>query len=196
MRLSAKNSVDSVRMNMITEMPIYFPAFPEQQKIASFLSAVDKKIQQLTRKKALLETYKKGVMQKLFSQEIRFKSEDGKDFPEWEKKKLREIATFSKGKDISKNDISEDGLNSCISTANYRLYIMKPFKNTVSKTNLPEKNLVLSEAGDVIIPALEKHRLTLLQPLVIQEGIALGGDLNIIRGDFKGVFLTYYLNGT
>jgi len=67
------------------------PDVAEQNKIALFLTALESKLNALKQKKNLLEQYKKGVMQKLFSQELRFKEENGKAFPKWEKKKLGEI---------------------------------------------------------------------------------------------------------
>lgn len=71
-----------------------FPSLPEQQKIASFLSSLDKKIDLLRQKKDALELYKKGLMQKIFSQEIRFKQDDGSDFPDWEEVALGDVLDY------------------------------------------------------------------------------------------------------
>lgn len=67
------------------------PQLSEQKKIASFLSSVYEWVENLQTQKENLEEYKKGMMQKIFSQEIRFKDDDGKNFPKWEEKKLEEI---------------------------------------------------------------------------------------------------------
>ncbi|MEM7144928.1 MAG: restriction endonuclease subunit S [Verrucomicrobiota bacterium] len=79
-----------------------FPTLREQRKIANFLTAVDGRIGQLIQKKALLEDYKKGVMQQLFTQALRFKDGHGNDFPDWEEKKLGEFLTFKNGYNAAK----------------------------------------------------------------------------------------------
>ena len=69
---------------------------------------MDEKIAKLKRKKELLEEYKKGMMQKLFSQEIRFKDDDGNDFPDWEDFTLGHVgSTFSGLSGKSKEDFGE-----------------------------------------------------------------------------------------
>jgi len=83
-RLFTGNAQPFLDTNAIKGFSIFKPPLQEQQKIAAFLTAVDNKIEQLSKKQALLGEYKKGLMQKIFSQAIRFKADDGSDFPDWE----------------------------------------------------------------------------------------------------------------
>ena len=69
----------------------------EQQKIAEFLSTVDTVIEKQKETVLAWEERKKGVMQKLFSQEVRFKADDGSNFPEWEKKKIGDVFDVTRG---------------------------------------------------------------------------------------------------
>ena len=87
-------SQTNISQKILSDVLLILPPKTEQTKIASFLSAVDEKISQLNQKHRLLSEYKQGMMQKLFSQQLRFKADDGSDFGEWEKFKFSEQFNF------------------------------------------------------------------------------------------------------
>ncbi|SHG25785.1 type I restriction enzyme, S subunit [Flavobacterium micromati] len=94
----------NIGQEILNSIKLNLPYLPEQTKIATFLTAVDEKLTALKQKKSLLEQYKKGVMQQIFSQELRFKDDtstslstgSGNDFADWEEKKLGEICEIAK----------------------------------------------------------------------------------------------------
>jgi len=177
------------------KLTVLRPDVGEQKKIAAFLSAVDRRIEGLEKKRELLKEYKKGLMQKLFSQTLRFVDDNGNPFPDWEKKRLGEVASFSKGKGVSKDDISEGGETECIRYGELYTHYNELISDVRSKTNVDVSELVLSEENDVIIPASGETQIDIATASCIQrKGIAIGGDLNIIRTPNNGVFLAYYLN--
>lgn len=83
-RLGVGSTVKGIDLTTLKKLIVKYPLLPEQQKIADFLTAVDERIQKLSRKKELLQQYKKGVMQQIFSQQIRFKDDNGNNYPDWE----------------------------------------------------------------------------------------------------------------
>lgn len=94
---ATQNAQKNINLQVLKPLELVIPNYQEQTKIAEFLSAVDDKISQLSRQLELLNQYKKGVMQKIFSQEIRFKNDNGEDFGEWEEVPLNFVCDVRDG---------------------------------------------------------------------------------------------------
>lgn len=102
-------SMKNITKGDVLSLPVIIPTLPEQRKIAAFLTAVDGRIGQLSQKKALLEDYKKGVMQQLFTQALRFKDDYGNEFPEWEEKTLGDVAQLISGQHLDPEQYDDSG---------------------------------------------------------------------------------------
>lgn len=131
------------------------------------------------------------ALQRLHSPPLRFP-----EFTEeWERKKLGDVAKFSKGKGISKAEIELEGKTECIRYGELYTHYGETINEIKSRTNTDVKKLIFSEANDVIIPASGETQIDIATAsCVLKSGIALGGDLNIIKTKNNGVWLSYYLN--
>lgn len=122
---------------------------------------------------------------------IRFKEFNS----DWKSSRLGDIAKFSKGKGLSKSDLTENGKTECVRYGELYTHYGETISEVKSRTNVPIKELVLSEANDVIIPASGETQIDIATAsCILRGGIALGGDLNIIKTKNNGLFLSYYLN--
>ncbi len=192
MKYNAKTSVDSVRREMITKMKIPDISLKEQQKIANFFFLIDKKIQKQQEKVEVLKDYKKGIMQKIFSQEIRFKGDNGEEYPEWEHKKLNEIVQ----RVIRRNKSLISTLPLTIS-AQYGLVDQETFFNkTVASSNL--ENYFLLYKGEFAynksystgypcgaIKRLDNYNMGVLSSLYICFSILKGINSNFLVHYFE-----------
>lgn len=116
---------------------------------------------------------------------------------EWKKEKLGDIADFSKGAGISKEQLSEKGEPCILYGELYTKYKSEVIYDIISKTDIDSTKLARSQANDVIIPSSgETAEDIATARCVLKNNILLGGDLNIIRlHKHSGSFMSYQLNG-
>ncbi len=127
----------------------------------------------------------------------RLRFSEFRDKPPWNTSRLGDFATIVKGKGISKADIISNGALPAIRYAELYTVYDEVIREVVSRTNLDGDNLVLSQQGDVIIPASGETKADIATAATVPiAGVALGSDLNVIRSHLHGAFFSYYLNGS
>lgn len=173
------SGVPSLSASTINQIEISLPSIEEQTKIANFLSAIDEKIENFEKELDELKAYKKGLMQSLFSEDdqtqmgggkllvfshlenIRFKDDNGNDFPAWEKHEIGNFVDFLTGYPFDGEDISEDskgiplmrGINITEGSIRHSMEIDKYYcgdTRKIEKYFLKEEDLVIGMDGSKV----------------------------------------------
>jgi type I restriction enzyme S subunit len=192
---ATQNAQANINLQVLNPLIICLPEKEEQQKIASFLGAVDDKIAGLQKKKDLLDAYKKGMMQRLFSQSLRFTDANSNPFPDWEEKSIDNLFSSTKGYGLSKGDLDGDGQYPCVLYGELYTTYNEAITHIKSYTNKHDGKP--SQKGDLLIPCsttttgIDLANITLMP----HDNVLLGGDITIMRAKQKidSLFYAYYL---
>ncbi|WP_226386102.1 restriction endonuclease subunit S [Staphylococcus sp. Marseille-Q1834] len=130
-RIADTSTIPQINNKHILPYKIYSPSYIEKNKLGNFFSKLDRQIELEEEKLELLEQQKKGYMQKIFSQELRFKDENGKDYPAWEIKKLGDLYKYQQGQQIPVENQYKIPINN-----------MKRFIRIVDITENPKKRYI------------------------------------------------------
>lgn len=185
----------SLKPDDFLKLEINLPCEDEQQKIADFISKIDDVIFESEQELSCLQNQKKGVMQKIFNQSIRFKADDGNEFPKWEEKNLSEVGTFLRGGTLSKEDINGTDTPCVLYGHLYTEYGEKIEKVKFYTNN---KNNIFAKKNDVLFPtSTTADAESLISPSSVElEEIAVGGDIIVYRPNenILGAYLSYIIN--
>lgn len=190
----------SVKPENLLSLKVYIsPSKNEQKQIGRFFENLERLIEKHQSKHDKLLNIKKALLEKTFPRDvsnipqIRFNGFSGK----WLAKSIGELVDFSKGKGLSWNDIHKNGKNKCILYGHlYTSYGML-IKQINYKTNILPHGMVLSKAGDVLIPSSDTTPTGIARAACIdQSDVILGGDINILRPKENtiGSFLSLNIN--
>ena len=165
-KLAAGGVVENISSELVNAIIINLPNLEEQEKIADFLSSIDKKISITEEKLDLFKDYKKGIIQKIFNQELRFKDSKGNNYPEWELVTTKEVSKITMGFTPSTKDESMwNGKYKWLSIADLKengKYIHKTSKTITDKGI---KNKKILKKGTLIM----SFKLTLGRLGIISE---------------------------
>lgn len=182
-----------VHSETFLNMDINIPSLKEQEKIASFLSLVDEKINLQDKKLENLKNYKKGIMSKIFKRELKFKDNNGNNYPKWEITKIEDIAHIEKGftpSTSNEKNWTGDILWLSISDMKQQKYISNVSK-FISKEALGNKKLVTK--GTLVMSfKLTLGRLAIINtPLITNEAIC---HFYWKNNNIDTEYMYYYLN--
>ena len=194
---SGQSAQPGLAVGVLKEVETTVPSKVEQQAIGSFFSRLDTLITLHQRKYDKLVVFKKTMLEKMFPK-------DGESVPEirfagftdpWEQRKLGEIASFSKGSGYSKADIRESGIPLFLYGRMYTQYETRV--DSVDTFAAPRPGTLYSKGTEIVVPASGESAEDIARASAItREGIALGGDLNVVYPQrmVTPLFLAYGLS--
>lgn len=177
--------------DMLNRIKCSVPCLEEQQKIADFLSEVDNIIAMSEQEIESLEMQKKGAMQKIFSQEVRFKADDGSEYPEWEKTLLGNVCNINP----KTNELDDMFFYIDLESIESGKLILK---EPINKAEAPSGAQRVLEIGDVLFQTVRPYQMNhyyyenkLPMQVVASTGFA---QMRLINGDNRFLYYLFYTN--
>jgi type I restriction enzyme S subunit len=178
---ASQNAQKNINLQVLKPLKVFLPPLDEQNKVSNLLLALDNNISTLVNMSEFLLTYKKGVMRKLFNQDIRFKDDEGNNYPEWTNTAIGEIFQDLKGTLLPKEVVTEEGKNKCILYGELFTKYSEVIKNVLSRTESTDGTP--SKCGDLLMPSSTTTSAIdlAIASTVLEDGVLLGGDIIILR---------------